>query len=515
MWRCVAEPAESPPGGRPLRHPCSAVGSAAARTPAHSYLTALHTARNLGSSGPDSIAPANRCPRAGLTGNSSVATNAAEIDKALREKHLEFSVRFARSPDVGNNGINDRYTLCRLYTLSPRLRAHNRARLDFLFIFSPNRTYNRALPSYQYKMTVVSHYQATGLLQPGSLYTSNNNNNSSSSTVPASHRNISLTPRRVGNHDDRLSPLDNMHDLGTFQNDDTELLDPLSPSSSHLEPTSPEEGLVHLNARKSRAGSSGSPVPPRLKPIPKPDREVRKTRDGKYLCTATGCTDETKEFTRKCEWSKHMDKHDRPYKCPAEGCEKLPGFTYSGGLLRHEREVHGKHGGPKNPLNCPHVNCKRHDGKGFTRLENLNEHLRRVHTSSPLAPPGVDGEQADEDREDSASVTSSSGTGGRKRKASVVDDEVQTENKRLRLEVLSYQQRLQHLEDKQQALEREIAARNHMSVAMMDEIRQLRDRSQAKAPTPRTASFESGRLSGEANQLATESDDAIINVQHL
>lgn len=77
-----------------------------------------------------------------------------------------------------------------------------------------------------------------------------------------------------------------------------------------------------------------------------------------------------------------MDKHDRPYKCTAEGCEKLPGFTYSGGLLRHEREVHGKHGGPKNPLNCPHATCKRHSGKGFSRQENLNEHMRRVHTNA-------------------------------------------------------------------------------------------------------------------------------------
>jgi hypothetical protein len=80
-----------------------------------------------------------------------------------------------------------------------------------------------------------------------------------------------------------------------------------------------------------------------------------------------------------------MDKHERPYKCAVEGCEKLPGFTYSGGLLRHEREVHGKHGGPKNHVNCPHLNCKRHTGKGFSRQENLNEHLRRVHTNDGSA----------------------------------------------------------------------------------------------------------------------------------
>lgn len=78
-----------------------------------------------------------------------------------------------------------------------------------------------------------------------------------------------------------------------------------------------------------------------------------------------------------------MDKHQRPYRCLEDGCEKLPGFTYSGGLLRHEREVHGKHGGPKKPLTCPHPTCKRFAGKPFSRQENLNEHLRRVHTLDP------------------------------------------------------------------------------------------------------------------------------------
>lgn len=74
-----------------------------------------------------------------------------------------------------------------------------------------------------------------------------------------------------------------------------------------------------------------------------------------------------------------MDKHDRPYKCAEPGCEKLKGFTYSGGLIRHEREVHRKHGGPKRPLMCPHSDCKRSTGNGFSRKENLKEHLRRVH----------------------------------------------------------------------------------------------------------------------------------------
>lgn len=108
--------------------------------------------------------------------------------------------------------------------------------------------------------------------------------------------------------------------------------------------------------------------------------EAPMNSDRKYYCNFSAeCEGLT--FDRKCEWSKHMDKHDRPYRCPHPACAKLQGFTYSGGLLRHEREVHGKHGGPKTQLICPYPDCKRHSGKGFTRKENLNEHIRRVHNS--------------------------------------------------------------------------------------------------------------------------------------
>ncbi|KAJ6167549.1 hypothetical protein N7497_000392 [Penicillium chrysogenum] len=47
---------------------------------------------------------------------------------------------------------------------------------------------------------------------------------------------------------------------------------------------------------------------------------------------------------------KHMDKHDRPYKCYEPNCDKIQGFTYSGGLLRHQREVHKKNTDTKKAL---------------------------------------------------------------------------------------------------------------------------------------------------------------------
>ena len=164
--------------------------------------------------------------------------------------------------------------------------------------------------------------------------------------------------------------------------------------------------------------------------------------------------------------SKHMDKHDRPYKCAAEGCEKLPGFTYSGGLLRHEREVHGKHGGPKNSFNCPHPNCKRHTGKGFSRLENLNEHLRRVHTQNGI-PNGTEVET-----DDGASDTA--GVMGQKRKRDSEDGslaELREEIKRVRQE--------------NEELRRQVEAQNQQTVIMMHKISQLTagDMTRMAAPT--------------------------------
>ncbi|MCJ1281451.1 hypothetical protein MMC26_000770, partial [Xylographa opegraphella] len=147
-----------------------------------------------------------------------------------------------------------------------------------------------------------------------------------------------------------------------------------------------------------RASSLCSVMPPNLSPAlpqatsPSTDgnlsrRQSNNTNDdppprnsqGQIICDRSDCTLPPPTFARKCEWTKHMDKHTRPYVCREPGCEKIQGFTYSGGLLRHEREVHKQHGGPKAPRMCPHRDCKRSSGTGFSRKENLNEHLRRVH----------------------------------------------------------------------------------------------------------------------------------------
>lgn len=153
-----------------------------------------------------------------------------------------------------------------------------------------------------------------------------------------------------------------------------------------------------------------------------------------------------------------MDKHTRPYRCSDPSCANILGFTYTGGLHRHQREVHGAYGGPKDRLTCPVAGCKRNtDGKRFTRKENLNEHLRRVHKKGPDGTPLQSEEPPNAPREDVttplsppedsgsrwgvAGPSSASANGKRKRESVFSDrsgatdsDDLRSEIKRLREE---------------------------------------------------------------------------------
>lgn len=138
-----------------------------------------------------------------------------------------------------------------------------------------------------------------------------------------------------------------------------------------------------------------------------------------------------------------MDKHERPYRCNEDGCEKLPGFTYSGGLLRHEREVHQKHGGPKKPLTCPHQTCKRYNAKPFSRQENLNEHLRRVHTPGGIPEAPSPSDNGNDDNDNVSNNTPPPRVAGVRRKRSDDDiDVILQENKRLKQENIELRQQV-------------------------------------------------------------------------
>ncbi|KAM3075380.1 hypothetical protein ACMFMF_006055 [Clarireedia jacksonii] len=72
---------------------------------------------------------------------------------------------------------------------------------------------------------------------------------------------------------------------------------------------------------------------------------------------------------------KHIDRHTRPFTCNNEDCAHLK-FADKGGLSRHQREVHGSM-----TYSCPVTTCRRHK-RGFPRKWNLQEHQRKLHSTS-------------------------------------------------------------------------------------------------------------------------------------
>ncbi|XTI89858.1 hypothetical protein V2W45_607614 [Cenococcum geophilum] len=72
---------------------------------------------------------------------------------------------------------------------------------------------------------------------------------------------------------------------------------------------------------------------------------------------------------------------------------------------RHEREVHKLHGGTKKSFFCPHGDCKRSSGSGFTRKENLTGHIRRVHRRvSASSDTGLSSLKREDGRDEVAQV---------------------------------------------------------------------------------------------------------------
>lgn len=117
------------------------------------------------------------------------------------------------------------------------------------------------------------------------------------------------------------------------------------------------------------------------------------------------------------------------------------------------------------------MNCKRSSGKGFSRQENLSEHLRRVHTSAgPIQMDSPGDNNTDDSTSDVASaalavITSvgmspanmdhlSPNAGHKQRKRSYdeamgdehddrPDEDIRAENKRLRKEAADLRQQLE------------------------------------------------------------------------
>lgn len=229
--------------------------------------------------------------------------------------------------------------------------------------------------------------------------------------------------------------------------------------------TSPSMSIVPSvgGSSNSRQSSRRSTEPPR-------------NAQGLLYCNHPECAQQPPVFSRKCEWtyvsfhlltlnepfykanendSKHVDKHTRPYVCEELECDNIRGFTYSGGLLRHQREVHRQHGGPKASCMCPYKDCKRSTGIGFSRKENLNEHLRRCHQPQSQEQGAEDGTQGVvEEMPGRSRKRRRAAEGGGGEGEGEGEVELQLEVKKLRREVAEKEERIKRLEKMMESLTR-------------------------------------------------------------
>jgi hypothetical protein len=79
---------------------------------------------------------------------------------------------------------------------------------------------------------------------------------------------------------------------------------PLPPSDNpyNAQPGAEDVSEGRMDLPMEPKSESDAPSPGRSKPIPKPDREVTKDANGRFYCNWPGCTEEVKDFGRKCEW---------------------------------------------------------------------------------------------------------------------------------------------------------------------------------------------------------------------
>ncbi|XTI96120.1 hypothetical protein V2W45_1072462 [Cenococcum geophilum] len=116
--------------------------------------------------------------------------------------------------------------------------------------------------------------------------------------------------------------------------------------------------------------------------------QAPRNSDGDIICDHVDCRNKTLVFANIRNWSKHKNKHERPYRCTIPGCIRTQGFAAKGDQIRHERTVHKtpNSGGSKQDSTntlffCSEPNCPRGpgSGNGFSRKDNLMHHVKQRH----------------------------------------------------------------------------------------------------------------------------------------
>ncbi|KAF2436167.1 hypothetical protein EJ08DRAFT_692051 [Tothia fuscella] len=120
-----------------------------------------------------------------------------------------------------------------------------------------------------------------------------------------------------------------------------------------------------------------SPVEPgTVQPI-ELERVESMAREQVLRCDRTGC--ESKTFERQHELTKHMNRHNRPFKCTKVGCRQA--FARDSDRQRHEESVHDQ----DEKAFCTIADCER-ARRGFARKDHLEQHMRMHAKRKPSRP---------------------------------------------------------------------------------------------------------------------------------
>ncbi|KAF2869239.1 Alpha/Beta hydrolase protein [Massariosphaeria phaeospora] len=107
---------------------------------------------------------------------------------------------------------------------------------------------------------------------------------------------------------------------------------------------------------------------------------------GEMICGRHECHGIT--FAKRSDWKKHMDKHNRPWKCLVAGCiHPHGGLTTKRDLDRHRNSRHSDIVEQSSRRNyfCLEQGCL---AKGpFRRKDKLQDHVKRVHSDRPVQAP--------------------------------------------------------------------------------------------------------------------------------
>lgn len=149
-----------------------------------------------------------------------------------------------------------------------------------------------------------------------------------------------------------------------------------APQCSRLFPTHRKDKLRD-HVRKSHKGTVTTNAGSLEFDIPKEETLVEEMEDLKQTATYA-CSNCELEFERKSLLTQHeARKHIRRFKC--EKCDMA--FHLNADLKRHKET---KHRTAFDFLECPHTDCN----ETFTRQDNLQRHLRKIHGSTSSLKSG-------------------------------------------------------------------------------------------------------------------------------